>query len=105
MLNNNKPLRNIFTFPSYNRYISGMTSIGIWLLSCLMFVFGAVAEYAGNKTRIKAWSLFHGFRFRAKLKRGVASNDNNNTIIILILLELDGVAPLIADPPLLKLQQ
>lgn len=26
--------------------VEGMTSIGIWLLSCLMFVFGAVAEYA-----------------------------------------------------------
>ena len=24
-----------------------MTSIGIWLLSCIMFVFGAVSEYAG----------------------------------------------------------
>jgi len=26
--------------------VEGMTSIGIWLLSCIMFVFGAVSEYA-----------------------------------------------------------
>ena len=33
--------------------VAGMTSIGIWLLSCIMFVFGAVSEYAGNFTTEK----------------------------------------------------
>ena len=50
-------------------YASGMTCIGQWMISCILFVFGALAEYAGNTSRQTfCMTIVISYRINAKLE-------------------------------------